>query len=425
MALTVKKVEKLTRAGLPAKITDGGSDGVKGLMLIVESRSSAAWLLRYQRNKKTHHMGLGSARDLSVAAARELARRERERLAGGVDPLMLRKSERAAAAAAAARRLTFKEASERYFAAHEAGWSNDRHRDEFLSSLVRWVYPHIGGMDVAAVGKDEVLRVLEQKHPKLKGGTFWTRRTVTADRTRNRIERVLDFASARGIRAADTPNPARWKGFLDNLLPRPSKVRPVTNLRALPYAEVPDLMAKLAADEGVAAMAARFVILTACRIGEALGATWGEVDLDKAEWSVPAERMKARRPHTVPLSPQAMALLDQLPREQGNVFLFISSKTVGKALTEITVTRALRHAGCDATLHGFRSSFSTWAHERSAFSDHVIELSLAHSVGTAVSRAYRRTNLPEQRRRLMEQWAKFCCSPTAAKAGDVVPMRKA
>jgi integrase len=263
---------------------------------------------------------------------------------------------------------------------------------------------------------------LEQK---LKTGeTFWVARAITADRTRNRVERILDWAEARGFRSAGTPNPARWRGFLDHLLPKPSRVSPVQNLRSLPYAEVPDLMAKLAADEGVAAMAARFVILTACRIGEALGATWGEVDLDKAEWSVPAERMKARRPHTVPLSPQAMALLDQLPREQGNVFLFISSKTVGKALTEITVTRALRHAGCDATLHGFRSSFSTWAHERSAFSDHVIELSLAHSVGTAVSRAYRRTNLPEQRRRLMEQWAKFCTAPVITAKADVVPMRR-
>jgi integrase len=419
MALTVKKVERLLRQGRPTKVTDGE---VRGLMLVIESRTSAAWLLRYQRDHVVRHMGLGSARDLSLAAARELARRERERLAGGIDPLTLRKSERAAAAAAAARRLTFKEASERFFAAHEAGWSNERHRDEFLSSLRRYVYPHIGVLDVADIDKDAVLRVLEQK---LKTGeTFWVARAITADRTRNRVERILDWAEARGFRSAGTPNPARWRGFLDHLLPKPSRVSPVQNLRSLPYAEVPDLMAKLAADEGVAAMAARFVILTACRIGEALGATWGEVDLDKAEWSVPAERMKARRPHTVPLSPQAMALLDQLPREQGNVFLFISSKTVGKALTEITVTRALRHAGCDATLHGFRSSFSTWAHERSAFSDHVIELSLAHSVGTAVSRAYRRTNLPEQRRRLMEQWAKFCTAPVITAKADVVPMRR-
>jgi integrase len=419
MTLTVKKVEKLLRAGVPTKVTDGD---IRGLMLVIEGKSSAAWLLRYQRNHAVRHMGLGSARDLSLAAARDLARRARERLASGIDPLELRKSERAAAAAAAAKRLTFKQASERFFVAHEAGWSNDRHRDEFASSLARWAFPLIGSMDVGDIDKDAVLRVLEQKHPKLKGGTFWTARAITADRTRNRIERILDWAEARGFRPAGTPNPARWKGFLDHLLPKPRKVAPLQNLRALPYVEVPRLMSVLAADETVAALAVRFVILTACRIGEALRATWGEIDLKKAEWVVPATRMKARREHRVPLSPQALALLEQLPREEANKFLFIGSKT-GRAITEMTITRVLRRH-CDATMHGFRSSFSDWAHERSGFSNHAIELSLAHSVGTAVEKAYRRTTILEQRRRLMDAWGKFCTSPPAAKKADVVPIRK-
>jgi integrase len=231
----------------------------------------------------------------------------------------------------------------------------------------------------------------------------------------------LDWASARGFRSGD--NPARWRGFLETLLPKPSRVAPVTNLRALPYDQVGQLMGQLAANEDVASMAVRFVIMTASRVGEALGATWDEIDLDKAEWAIPAERMKARKPHTVPLSPQAVALLQSLPTEDGNRFLFISGTRAGKAVTEMTLTRRLRDAGCDATLHGFRSSLSTWAHERTAFSDHCIEMSLAHSVGTAVAKAYRRTTLPEQRRRLMEQWATFCNSP-AEKSGRVVPLRR-
>ena len=261
---------------------------------------------------------------------------------------------------------------------------------------------------MAAIGKDEVLRVLEQKLRT--GGTFWTARTITADRTRARIASVLDWAEARGFRTAGTPNPARWRGFLDQLLPKPRKVAPVQNMPALPYGALPGLMATLAADKTVAAQALRFTILTGCRVGEALGATWDEINFDTAEWVIPAARMKARKPHTVPLSPQVLRLLEQLPREQGNSFLFISAKTPGVAVTDASVTRALRNAGCPATTHGFRSSFKTWAEERTSFPSIIAELSLAHSVGNAVEQAYRRTDLAAKRRKLMEAWATFCCT---------------
>src|SRR5262249_44344741 len=227
MALTVKRVEKLLRAGVPGKHTDTGD--VRGLMLCIESKSSAHWLLRFQRAGRVRHMGLGSARDVPLAAARTKARRERERLADGVDPLAVKHAERATAAAAAARKLTFKEAAERCHEALAAGWSNPHHANEFISSLRRWVYPHIGNLDVAAVGKDEVLRVLEQRLPDrigkgTDGSTFWVAHSQTADRTRNRIQRVLDWAEARGFRPAGTPNPARWAGFLDQLLAKPRKI---------------------------------------------------------------------------------------------------------------------------------------------------------------------------------------------------------
>src|SRR5262249_51364575 len=243
MALTVKRINKLLRQGKPGKFTDTGE--VRGLMLCIDGPGSAHWLLRYQRDKKVSHMGLGSAADLTLAAARERARRERERLAAGVDPLELRRSERAAQAAANAKRLTFKEASERCHSALAVGWS-DHHSHEFISSLRRWTYPLIGSLDVAAIGRDEVLRCLEQT-ARRETDTFWNTYPVTADRTRGRIERVLDWAQVRGYRAGD--NPARWRNYLATVLPAPSKVRPTRNMAAVPYAEVPEVMATLAVDQ--------------------------------------------------------------------------------------------------------------------------------------------------------------------------------
>jgi len=392
--LTVKRVENLLRAGVPGKHTDGD---VKGLMLCVESRSSAAWTLRWQRDGRVRHMGLGSARDLPLASAREKARELRERIARDVDPLDLKRQDRQARREAEASRLTFKEAAERCHAALEPGWSSRHHSDEFINSLRRYVYPHIGNLDVAAIDKDAVLRVLEQKLPsRIKGadgGVFWNAKTITADRVRNRIERVLDWAEARGYRTAGTPNPARWRGFLDQLLAAPRKIAPVKNMRAVPYPEVPAVMAALAADQNVAAQCLRFIILTACRLGEALKATWNEVYFEGADWVIPKERMKGRREHRVPLSPQAVELLKGLYREDGNPYLFISTRTAGAHVVESTLGIALRKAGRSETIHGFRSAFSDWAHERTSSPGIIVELSLAHRVGNAVENAYRRSDL--------------------------------
>jgi len=414
MALTVKRVAKLVGAGVAGRHTDGAG-GVKGLMLCVEGKTSAHWLLRYQRDHKTRHMGLGSARDLSLAAAREKAKRERERLADGIDPLKLRREEREAQRQAEAKRLTFKEAAERCHESLSAGWSNPHHANEFISSLRRWVFPIFGNFDVAAVGKDEVLRCLEQKLKTGKGAgtaTFWRGRSQTADRTRNRIERVLDWAEARGYRPPGTPNPARWRGFLDQLLAKPRRIAPQQNMAAVPYDQVPNVMATLAVEATVGAQALRFIVMTACRMGEALKATWAEVDFEAAEWVIPKERMKARKEHRVPLSPQAMELLKSLPTEEGNPFLFISSKTPGTHIAETTVTAALRNAGRTETVHGMRSCFKTWSEERTSFSPIIAELSLAH----AVERAYRRGDIIVKRRKLMEAWSTYCTTPPVKKS---------
>jgi integrase len=422
-ALTVHRIDKLLRAGVPGKHTDGD---VRGLMLCVESKTSAYWLLRYQRNKIVKHMGLGSAHDVSLAAVRERARRERERLADGVDPLELKRKDRAAQREAEAKRHTFKQAAEACHKALEPGWSSAHHADEFINSLQRYAYPHIGSLDIAAVDKDAVLRVLEQKLPsRIKGadgGTFWTAKTITADRVRNRVERVIDFATVRGWRTGD--NPARWKSFLDQVLAAPRSIRPVQNMRAVPYPSVPAVMAALAADQSVAAQALRFIVLTCSRLSESIKAVWSEVDFEAREWRVPPERMKGRRPHVVPLSPPAMELLRGLYRETGNEYLFVSARTGGAHVVESTLTIALRNAGCSATIHGFRASFKTWAEECTNFPGLVIELSLAHAPGTLVERSYRRGDVIVKRRKLMEQWARFVTSPVLDEKGTVLTMRR-
>jgi integrase len=418
MALTVKRIDKLMRAGKPGRHTDVG--GVRGLMLCIESKTSASWALRYQRDGVARLMGLGSARDLPLAAIRDIARRERERLASGVDPLERRKAERAAAKAATAKKHSFRDTAERFFAAKESGWSNARHRDEFLSSLQRWVFPIIGGMDVSEVGKDQILAVLEQK---IKGaGTFWHDRTITADRTRNRVESVLAYALARGWLPPGTPNPAKWEGFLEHLLARPRDIAPVKHMRALPYAEIPKLMAKLALDHTVGAKALRFIVLTSCRRGEGMEAQWEEFDTATGEWVVPAHRMKSRKEHRVPLAPAVLELLAALPTEANNPHVFISARAPGRPVSNSALERAMHNAECSATIHGMRSAFRTWASERTRFHSIEVELCLAHSIGDAVMQAYNRTDLFEKRRRLMTAWSEFCHAPPAE--GKVLPLRR-
>jgi integrase len=416
--LTVKRVEALLRAGVPSKHTDGD---VKGLMLIVESPTSAAWSLRWQRDHKIRHMGLGSARDLPLASAREKARELRERISRDIDPLEIKRQDTQAKQQAEAKRLTFKEAAERCHAGLEPGWSGERTGDEFISSLRRWVFPIFGNVDVGLVGKSEVLRCLEQKTRA--GGIFWTTKSQTADRTRSRIERVLDWGEARDYRTAGTPNPARWKNFLDVLLPKPRKVAPVVPMPSLPYADLPQLMVTLAADESVAAKALMFAILSASRIGEVLGAVWDEISFEEAEWVIPAARMKARREHRVPLTSQMLALLEDLPREEGCNFVFVSPKTAGVPVTDPTVTRTLRLHGCTATTHGFRSTFSTWAAEQTGYAPAIVEAALAHAIKNKVEGAYKRTTFFDKRRRLMEAWATYCCTPVEKKTGKVVALR--
>src|SRR5262249_29799429 len=311
--LTAKKVE---RTKMPGRYRDGM---IKGLLLQVSSTGAKSWVLRYERHGREHMMGLGSAADYNLKEARERARAARQLLGDGLDPLAAKHAARGAAQLAQARKLTFPEAAGRFFDQHEARWSNAIHRKQFLSTLERHVFPTLGSLDVSVITVADLLRALEP---------HWRDKTVTLDRVRSRVEQVLDWCVVRGHRAAGV-NPAKWTGVLDQVLPPPRKLAPVVHHKALNYDELPLLMAELRKLEGTTARALDFLIHTATRTAEVLGATWNEIDLDDARWEIPADRMKGRKPHSVPLSAPAVALLRQLPREPSNPHVFIGRPSRG------------------------------------------------------------------------------------------------
>jgi integrase len=397
MALNLKRVAALIAKGTPCRVHDG-----RGLYLVVENPTSAYWAFRYQLHHRKHWMGLGSARTFSLTEARERTQKPRQLLADKVDPIATRQAERAAAA----RSLPFAEAARQWLSTMSAGWS-PKHTRDTAGALTHWAVSIIGNMDVSAIDTPAVLRVLQQP---VDGASFWTERTTTADRVRNQIKLVLDWAGVAGYRPSDIPNPARWAGHLALVLPSPAAVAPVQNQPSLEYQRVPELMTKLAVRGGLGAAALRFTVLTACRMSEATNARWVEFDLEAAIWTVPAARMKARKEWRQPLAPQVIEFLKQLPTEDGNPHVFIGSGR-GAAITDSALRMCLQRQGYDDVVtHGFRSSFSTWAQERTAHSNHTIEMCLAHSVGNEIERAYRRSDMIDKRRRLMADWATYALS---------------
>jgi len=404
MALTAKRVTKLIT---PGRYHDG-----HGLYLSVVSSTNRHWQLRYERYGRERWLGLGSARDTDLRKARERARNARNRLWDGVDPIDARKAERAARALEAARTITFEKAALAYFDTHEKKWSNAKHRAQFLSTLKMYAFSKIGSLPVAAIDVGLVLKVIEP---------IWKDKTETANRLRGRIESVLDFATVRGYRTGD--NPARWKGHIENVLPSRSKVQQTNHHAALPFAKIPTFIASLQQREGVAARALEFLILCASRTGEVIGTTWNEIDLVAKTWTIPAERMKAKKEHRVPLSDRALEILRALPREDGNDFVFIGPRKNGLSnMAMATVLRRMERD--DITVHGFRSSFRDWAAERTGHANFVVEMALAHTVGNAVEAAYRRGDLFEKRMRLMGEWARFCTTGTPNTTSNLVSIRR-
>jgi integrase len=406
--LTALKVEKTRKPGM---YCDGG-----GLYLRVTHEGAKNWVLRYMLDRKPHWMGLGPFALYGLQEARARALDARRKRHDGIDPIEARRAERARQRLNAAKAITFKECAETYIASHRAGWRNDKHKYQWSATLSGYAYPAIGALPVQAVDTALVLRVLEP---------IWTVKPETAGRVRQRMESILDFAKVRGYREGD--NPARWRGHLDKLLPARSRVREVEHHAALPYSELPAFLASLREREAISARALEFLILTAGRTGEVIGARWGELDLLDKTWVVPAARMKAHREHRVPLSPRAVAVLQdmQATRSGDNAFVFPGPKP-GKALSNVAFLRLLRRMGLhDLTVHGFRATFKTWASERTSFQNEIVEASLAHVTGGKVEQAYMRGDMFEKRRRLMQQWATFCTTPRAQEQqSKVTPLRR-
>jgi integrase len=368
-----------------------------------------SWIFRYQHNGHAHHMGLGPVVLVTLAEARSQAAAARKQLLDGIDPIQSRRQRLAQARLQAARGTTFKECAERLVAAHEAAWRNEKHRAQWRSTLSTYAYPVLGDLAVADVDTGLVLKVLEP---------IWATKPETAGRIRGRIEAVLDWAKARGLRDGD--NPARWRGHLQALLPARGKVRATKHHAALPYGEIGAFLTGLRQRDGIAARALEFTILTAARTGEAIGARWSEVDMQSKTWTVPADRMKGKREHRLPLAEAAAALIDSLPRERDGDCIFLGARA-GQPLSNMAMTTVLRRMGRgDVTVHGFRSSFRDWAAERTNFPSEVVEMALAHAVSSKVEAAYRRGDLFEKRRRLMDEWAAYCSQPPAASGATIV-----
>lgn len=398
-------VKRLVEPGLHAV------GGVAGLHLQILPSGGRSWVLRIVIGGKRREVGLGGFPDVPLALAREKAREVREAVQQGRDPIAERAAARSALAAQRGAEITFDECAEKFISAKSAEWKNAKHVAQWSATLTTYASPVVGTMQVRDIELSHVVKILEKDD-------FWTTKTETASRVRGRIEAVLDWATVRGYRKGE--NPARWKGHLDKVLAAPKKVQKVEHHAALPVDEIGAFMRDLREREGIAARALEVLILTAARSGEVRGMTWGEINLDEAVWIVPAERMKAKREHRVPLSVRVIEVLRSLPVVAGE--LVFPGMREGSPLSDMTLTAVLKRMGrADLTAHGFRSSFRDWAAERTNYPREVAEMALAHTIGDKVEAAYRRGDLFEKRRRMMEDWSRFC--DTVQTTGAVVPIR--
>lgn len=388
----------------PGRHADG-----EGLYLLVKNTGARSWVFRYMLDGKARDLGLSRCPEavaqlkrsggeyLTLAQARDVAAIYRLKVKARIDPLEEREAAAtkvaAEAQAAKAAKVTFRDMAKTFLEGKEGSWRNEKHRQQWHNTLATYAYPAIGDMPVGDIETQHVLSVIEP---------IWKSKPETANRVRGRIEAILDAARVRGYRKGD--NPARWRGHLAQILTARTQLSRGHH-QALPYARMSEFSETLRQMNSAAALALEFTILTAARTGEVLGATWAEVDMDRAVWTVPAARMKAGREHRVPLSPRALEIL-KLTKKLGGVWLFPGQK--GKQMSGMTMAMLLRRAGMDVTVHGFRSAFRDWAAETTAFPHDVCEAALAHTIGNKAEAAYRRGDLFEKRRLLMDDWAEYC-----------------
>ena len=397
---------KVTRAKRPGMYPDGG-----GLYLQITAHG-ASWVYRYMLHGRARTMGLGPLALYGLAEARAKAQDARRLRHEGIDPIEARHAQAVQQRLAAAREMTFRQCAARLIEAMRPSWRSRVHASQWETTLATYADPVIGTLPVASIDTALVLRVLEP---------IWTAKPETASRLRGRIEAVLDWATARGYRQGE--NPAHWRGHLDKLLPARTKVARVEHHAALPYAELPSFLLALREQQGAAARALEFAILTAARSGEVRGARWSEIDLIDKVWTIPARRMKGGREHRIPLAPRALAIMREMHAHADDGFVFPGNRP-GKPFSKMAIPDVLHRMGRgDVTVHGFRSSFRDWAAETTGYPNHVVEQALAHAIGNAVEKAYRRSDLFDKRRKLMGAWATFCTS-TPAERGKIISLAK-
>jgi len=404
--LSALKVKNLIAPGLHG---DGG-----GLTLQITKAGVKSWLFRFMYEGKAHGMGLGPVHTISLVEARAKALEARKLLVEGRNPLLVKRQQKTEQKLERENSLTFDQCAKAYIDAHKASWKNAKHIDQWTNTLATYASPVFGKFPVADIDTGLVVKCLSP---------IWEAKTETASRLRGRIESVLGWATTSGYRRGE--NPARWKGHLENLLANISKTTRTKNHPSLSWKRIDAFMQALQLRDGIAALALKFVILTACRSGEVRGARWSEFDFNENIWTIPAERMKARREHQVPLSKQALAVVGQvrlsLGLPEGNPVGVVFAGTKGQELSDMSLTAAIRRmngegenplwiddSGATVTVHGFRSTFRMWAAEATSHPREVAEHALAHRLPDAVERAYQRGTQFEKRRLLMDDWAKQC-----------------
>jgi len=379
-----------------------------GLYLVVTASLSRSWQARYTFSGRRQWMGLGLAKGSNLAQARKDTEKWQDLARHGQDPKAAREAERLAVQSVP----SFTSCAAAYIRAHRRGWRNAKHGRQWVATPKTYARPVLGTKPLDQIGTEDVLKILSP---------VWLTRNETASRIRGRLENVLDYAAARQWR--DPLNPARWRGHLDKLLPKPAKVQSGDHHPAMPYGDVPAFMRRLRSQTSISSSALQLLILTAARTNEVLGAQWSEIDLDNKVWTIPGGRqgrMKGGREHRVPLVAQTIALLDALPRVAGNPYLFPGARA-GRPLSNMALLQLIRGMGhgvagtlSGAVPHGFRSSFRDWSGEVSSFPRDVCEMALAHAIESKVEAAYRRGDLFEKRRMLMEAWANYCLTAGAA-----------
>lgn len=386
---------------------DGG-----GLYLQITASGAKSWIFRFQINGRRRDMGLGGIVDYSLAEARDRATEARRLVKDGIDPIAARAAREAEQRLNDAKLMTFEAAAKTYIDAMKPGWKSKKHAAQWTATLEAYAYPTIGKLPINGIDTGLVVKCLEP---------IWSTKTETASRVRQRIESILSYAKVRGWRSGE--NPARWKDHLDQVLPAKGKVAKVEHHASMPYADVPGFWPRLQLQDGMGARALELAILTATRTAEVLQARWPEFDLDEKVWIIPGDRMKAGAEHRVPLSGPAVELLRKLEtiRQSDDGYAFPGQRK-GRPLSNMSMAMTLRRMDLDATPHGFRSTFRTWAAEMTAFPHDVCEAALAHTQTSAVVAAYQRGDLFRKRRGLMDGWAGYVIGSKAG--GSVTPFRR-